>query len=160
MKCRDASPFLVEALQNEVERVRTDACLGLAWLADFHDLDKASVAALKARDRPGERFGVRLQAAAALLEIGGPTQEPAILHGISLRNPEADTALAAHALAAMGRTETIELMIGQIDGQQPAANGKLLGALWQLTGQRLGSDPTRWRAWLEKNRDKLPEQLR
>jgi HEAT repeat protein len=160
MKHKDAFPLLVKAFASEDRTVRYYACMGVEWLADFPALRAPAIRALEAaRDRKDEAsFNVRLHAASALASLRVP-QGPTIFIE-ALRNPKANEALAAHALADMGRKEAIELMVKRLETAVPSGDWHLSQCLKQLTGADLGKDAASWRAWLEANRSQLPEQDR
>jgi HEAT repeat protein len=160
MKCHDAFPVLQRALASPHATVRYYACMGIEWLGDFADIRSSAIAALeKARDRKEEDdFDVKLHAASALRSLG--VAQPPDIFIEALRKPKANEALAAEALADMGKKETIGLMIARLRTAVPSSDEYLAEALEKLTGEKLGKDADAWQKWLDENRPKLPEQLR
>jgi hypothetical protein len=159
MKCHDAFPILVKALENDNATARYYACMGIEWLADFPDLRAPAIAALeKARDRKAETdLNVKLHAASALREI---TKPDAAIFLQALKDEHANEALAANALADMGRKDSVELMIRRLKTADYADSHYLVEALKKLTGQDFGADAAKWQDWLDANRSSLPEQAR
>lgn len=161
MKNKEALPLLTRALTSEDAGVRYFACMGLGWLGDDPDARERAVAALRAaRDRADEPwFNVRLHAAAALLDLGASREEDVALFLTGLRDPAANPALAAAALAQLGHKESVQLMITRLRTAVPSLDHHLSLALKVLTGQDHGKNAEAWQRWLDANRASLPEQV-
>jgi hypothetical protein len=78
----------------------------------------------------------------------------------ALRDEHANEALAAGALASMGRKDAIELMIRRLRTAVPSSDHWLGEALAKLTGAAFGKSADAWQKWLDANRSELPEQAK
>lgn len=157
MNCPDTLPHLLEALKNEVWTVRHFAIMGLNWLGKFPDLKGNVVRALVGvRDAGEEGLDLRSSAAASLVELGEQDDPKLFLE--ALRIDEVNHAIAAGALAKLGRRESIELLIEVVGRVERPYRYHCSKALEKLTGETLGESHSKWQAWLKKHRHELPKQ--
>jgi HEAT repeat protein len=166
MRHPKALPILERALESEHETVRFFAVVGLGWLGDFADLRTSVITTLtKVRDRKEDReFEENLYAAEELVRLGAQTD--AKIFEDALRQEDPCASLAANALTKLGRKDSVGLMIKALRSARPSNDHWIGLDLQKLTGETIGKDnpvaaeADAWQAWLDKNRSKLPEQVR
>jgi HEAT repeat protein len=186
----DLLPVLTAALENDDDRVRTEAICALCYMkckATFPILEKAfesrhtivryyatmgvewlgdfddlrpRAVSLFEMVRDREGEDINVRLAATTSLANLGVPQEAKIFIEALRDPRANEALAAGMLNKMGRTDTIELMIARLRTAVPSADHWLTEALAGLTGQNLGTNAKAWQDWLDAHRAEFPEQLK
>jgi hypothetical protein len=96
---------------------------------------------------------IRWKAAETLGKVGDPRSVPRIAEALG----KDDGTLAAtyiDALADIGHPSAVPHLIARLEDPSDRVREKVCGALWKITGQKLGNDPAAWRRWWEDRRDK------
>ena len=186
----DLLPVLEAALENDDDRVRTEAICGLCYMKCRDTLPilewslesayptvryYACMGLLWLADEPDlrERVSAGLEKAqtrpgeafGVRLHASASLDELGVkqedtIFIEALRNPRANAAQAATVLARMRRKDTIELMVVRLKTAVPSTDHWLSLALRDLTGEDFGTNAETWQRWLDVNRAALPEQIK
>lgn len=179
---RDAFDALVPLAADPDREVRTRALGALNDLARRHDLrDPLAVALEAAAERAQgaalpdvlaslghtgqprvwttlvryldhDEADVRAAAVAALGALGGRDSGPALAARLPVEQDPAVRVALAQAVQKLVLRDAAETLISWLDDPEIEIRASALRALQTITGQNLGSDPSRWRAWWEEHK--------
>jgi HEAT repeat protein len=95
---------------------------------------------------------VRAAAVAALGALGGRDSGPALAARLPVEQDPAVRVALAQAVQKLVLRDAAETLISWLDDPEIEIRASALRALQTITGQNLGSDPSRWRAWWEEHK--------
>ena len=140
LKDRAAAPSLLAMLSDKESSVRAAAALALGWIGAPGAV--APVGALL-KDKESE---VRIGAAEALGFLRGPQSVDA-LAGVLGDEDKAVRRAAAESLGKLRDPRAVEKLIPLLEDQDGGVADQVWQALYQITGEDLGSKPDAWRKW-------------
>jgi hypothetical protein len=63
---------------------------------------------------------------------------------------------ARQTVVAFGLLSDPQYLASLLDNADPRVSSQIVGRLEKLTGQKLGSDPEKWKAWAKQNKPEAP----
>jgi HEAT repeat protein len=134
--------FIVAALEDNATidtAAGVLARLGATWSAPT---------LLASLDRPELSATQRHRVISAIGSLGNPNAIGPLLNRLPGATG-AESVSIARALGAIGAPSAIPTLIGLLESPDPTLQDAALGGLEGITGERLGRDPSGWRAWAQ-----------
>ncbi len=141
----DVRPMMYEALKDREAVIRVEATSQLARYAE----DPETLIRLHAL-LLDESIGVRDAAAIALQELADPRSFPPVLARLAEEPDELVRTDLVDALAKADKEKAVPHLIDRIDRATGRERTRIFVLLGELTGQELGIDQAKWRAWYAK----------
>jgi tetratricopeptide (TPR) repeat protein len=140
----ESAPRLFSLLRNERAEVRAGAARSLAGVGG----PEAS-AALSALLSGDPEWSVRFEAAWALSQLGDERAVEPLGRALASDRDDHVRRNAAYALRAFAGCDSARALQGALADPVLDVRAKALGSLLAISGQTFGSDPARWKGWVE-----------